>query len=356
MAGTGSSLIIRRAEVSDKPAVVEFSSKIWEGWDYLPRVFDRWLKDPRGAFLVAELDGRPVGTDKITVLSLGEIWLEGLRVDPAVQKQGVALAINRKAMEIIAGLNPRTIRFATVADNLASRHMGEKDGFQLLFECRRMVAGEPDEKPNPEFVVETTVGLAAESNGEPAAESSAEQTVDSEPAARLSAGPGQEASPEPAVGPEDLDAVMDFLEGSENCRRTRGLYAWGWTFQEMSREFIAQVLAREGALAVRTGRRIEALALFLPQRHGPRMCLGFIDGGKEEMTPDGGGKGAVELARRFRAVAGEKHAEGAFAMVPERAVPVLSAAGFRQEYPIEVVVYELGGPRLEAALREVSGG
>ncbi len=298
-------LIVRRAAAADKPAVVEFCAKIWEGWDYLPRVYDRWQKDPRGAFLVAELDGRPVGTDKITVLSPGEIWLEGLRVDPDARGRGVALAINRTAMEIIAGLEPRTVRFGTVSDNRASRHMGEQDGFRLIFQCRRMVSEKLDGERSPEM------------------------------AAELTAGPG------------DRDVIMDYLESSENFRSSRGLYAWGWTFQEMSRDFVGQVLAQEGALLIRDGGRITALALFLPQRHGPRYCLGFIDGGDQEMAA---------LARRFRAAAGRRGAEELFAMVPEKAAAALSEAGFRQEYPVEVVVYELSGERLKTAMEKVSGG
>ena len=314
-------LIVRRARADDKPAVVEFCSRIWEGWDYLPRVYDRWLGDPRGAFLVAELDGRPVGTDKITVLSPGEIWLEGLRVDPDARGRGVARAINRRAMEVIAGLEPRTVRFGTVADNLASRHMGEKDGFRLIFECRRMVAGQQGEKQNPEPLSETSAEPVAGSN---------------------------KASPVTlTAGPEDLDAIMAFLKGSGSCRRMKGLYAWGWTFQEMSREFVGQVLSREGGLAIRADGRIRALALFLPQRHGPRFCLGFIDGDPE---------GMAELARRFRAAASVRGAEGMFAMIAEPAMPALTEAGFMQEYPIDVVVYELSGERLNEALGRISGG
>lgn len=349
-------LIVRRARAEDKPAVVEFCSRIWEGWDYLPRVYDRWLEDPRGAFLVAELAGRPVGTDKITVLSPGEIWLEGLRVDPDTRGRGVARAINCRAMEVIAGLNPRTVRFGTVADNWASRHMGEKDGFRLLFECRRMVAGQPVEKPNPELISETSAEPAAAPDGGPSPDSvpetSPELTVEPGPevASQMSAepalGPQQESSLKRTAGPEDLDAVMDFLEGSEHRRLMRGLYGWGWTFQAMSREFVEQVLARGGGLVVRQNDDIEALALFLPQRHGPRFCLGFIDGGHEAM---------IELGRRFRAIAEERGAAGIFAMVPERAGKALTEAGFRQEYPIEIVVYELSGPRFGAALKKVSG-
>jgi GNAT superfamily N-acetyltransferase len=303
------SLIVRRARASDKEAVVDFCSRIWEGWDYLPRVYDRWLRDPRGAFLVAELASRPVGTDKITVLSPGEIWLEGLRVDPEARGWGVARAINRKAMEVIASLSPRTVRFGTVADNLASRHMGEKDGFRLIFECRRMVAGAMKGKPSTPSSPET--------------------------------------APQILAGPEALDAIMAFLRGSENCRLMKGLYAWGWTFQEMSREFVGQVLAREGALAVRGDGSIDALALFLPQRHGPRSCLGFIDGSPENMAG---------LASRFRAIAAQRGIEEVFAMVPQQAVQPLSEAGFQSDYPVEVVVYELSGERLQEAMKKIFGG
>jgi hypothetical protein len=340
-----SEVIVRRARAGDKPAVVEFCSQIWEGWDYLPRVYDRWLEDPRGAFLVAELDGRPVGTDKITVLSPGQIWLEGLRVDPKAQGRGVALAINRRAMEIIAGLDPRTVRFGTVADNWASRHMGEKDGFRLIFECRRMVAGPPEEKPDQKVAQETAAGPVTGSNK--GSSPGIACGPDEHSSSGTAVGPARGSPPQLAVEPEDLDAVRAFLEGSENYRRQRGLYGWGWTFQEMSREFIEQILAREGALAIREGGRIETLALFLPQRHGPRFCLGFIDGRREGMT---------ELAGRFQEIAVRRGAAGVFAMIPGSAVEALSGAGFHQEYPVEIVVYELSGAHLEAAMRKVSGG
>jgi GNAT superfamily N-acetyltransferase len=294
-------LNVRRAEADDKPAVVEFCSRIWEGWDYLPRVYDRWLEDPRGAFLVAELNGRPVGTDKITVLSPGEVWLEGLRVDPDAQGKGVARAINRRAMEIIAGLEPRTVRFGTVSDNQASRHMGEKDGFRLIVECQRMVS-------------------------------------------QMLTG---ELPPEMTAGQDELDAVMEFLKGSENYQRMKGLFAWGWTFKQMSRDFIGDVLAQQGVLAIRKGERLEALAIFLPQRHGPRFCLGYIDGGGEHMA---------QLVHFFRVAAGLRGAQELLAMVPEQAVPALSQAGFEQEYPIDVVVYELSGKWLQAAMKDASGG
>ena len=289
-------LIIRTARRSDREAVVSFSSRIWQGHDYLPRVWDQWLEEPFGALLVAELAGQPVGTDKITLLAPGEVWLEGLRVDPLHRGKGIAHALNEKAMQIIAGLKPTTVRFGTVSDNQASRHLGETLGFRLIFQCQRMLA-EALEGDLPS-------GLLGRDR--------------------------------------DVDEIMVFLDHSSNFKRTKGQFAWGWTFKVLDRPFVERVVAEHGALIARRGKRIGGLALYLRQRHGPKATLGFIDGSEREI---------VSLARHFRIAAGRRGFEQLLTMVPEKLVPALCAAGFRQEEPIHVVVYELSGERLRKALQ-----
>lgn len=72
--------IIREARPGgDRPFIEEIARLTWGGGgeDYLARVFDEWLGDN---FYVLELDGKVVGTAKLTLLP-GEVgWLEGLRV------------------------------------------------------------------------------------------------------------------------------------------------------------------------------------------------------------------------------------------------------------------------------------
>src|SRR5512136_867221 len=80
-------LIVRPMTMADKPAVLKISSRIWEGNDYVPLFFDRWVEE--GGFWAAELRGRLVGYGKATQLSPGEWWLEGLRVDPDCRKRGI---------------------------------------------------------------------------------------------------------------------------------------------------------------------------------------------------------------------------------------------------------------------------
>ncbi|MFC1683757.1 GNAT family N-acetyltransferase, partial [Candidatus Zixiibacteriota bacterium] len=289
-------VIVRKARPSDKEAVVGFCSQIWEGWDYLPRVWDIWLEDPYGAFLVAELDGRPVGTDKITVLSPGEVWLEGLRVDPLNRGKGLAHALNQKAMEIMSDLRPNTVRFSTVFDNQASRHMGGQDGFRFIFQCQRM----------------------------------------------LSEGLEGEVPPEAWGKTGDIDEMIGFLRGSSNFKRTGGLFAWGWTFKSLDRSFLERVVAERGALLSRRSGKISGLALFIRQRHGPKTALGFIDGREQDV---------MDLARQFQMATAGRGSPQLLTMVPDRTAPLLATAGFRQEEPVHVVVYELSGGDLKRALK-----
>ena len=38
---------IKRVLASDREDILEISRHIWEGHDYLPSVFDDWVKDPK---------------------------------------------------------------------------------------------------------------------------------------------------------------------------------------------------------------------------------------------------------------------------------------------------------------------
>ena len=84
---------VRRMTSADKPAVMAFSSRIWEGRDYLPRVFDAWLADGDGEFDAVLLDGKVVGCGKLTFFTPVDAWLEGLRKDPSVQEKGLGRAL-----------------------------------------------------------------------------------------------------------------------------------------------------------------------------------------------------------------------------------------------------------------------
>lgn len=130
-------LKFRDARARDRKAVFEFCRNTWPGYgDYIQLVWDKWMKEKGGRFILAELDGRPVGIARVSEFSKGEVWLQGLRVDPSLRKKGIANEINLEVLRTVKRMNPRAVRFCTARSNWASRHIGEKFGFRLAARFR----------------------------------------------------------------------------------------------------------------------------------------------------------------------------------------------------------------------------
>ncbi len=132
---------IRRAKQADKRIVLNFCQRTFGRWgDYLPEVWDEWVKDRKGIFFVAVLDKRPVGVSKITVQRPGEIWLEGLRVDPKFRGYKIGRAIQDWSWKWALSKRPRFIRYATGSYNKISQHLGKSMGMQIIAEFDEYVA------------------------------------------------------------------------------------------------------------------------------------------------------------------------------------------------------------------------
>lgn len=152
-------LSVRPATAADKAAVLQISAQIWEGDDYLPGFFDRWVRE--GGFWVGVQRGRVVGCGKATQFSRGEWWLEGLRVDQRLTGRGLGTALSRAILARALDLRPVSLRLATADVNDASIHIIEKMGFRRLYESRLFggrprtgVAGAELERSNPAEALE----------------------------------------------------------------------------------------------------------------------------------------------------------------------------------------------------------
>ena len=126
--------LVRRARADDREAVLAFCAHTWAEGDYIESVWDEWLADTVGAFLVAELDGRPVAIVRVRMIAEDEAWLEGMRVDPAVRRQGIARVLNSRALVTARECGATVARLFTGASNVASQRLATGFGLSKVAE------------------------------------------------------------------------------------------------------------------------------------------------------------------------------------------------------------------------------
>lgn len=130
---------------------MEITKDVWEGRDYIPRVFERWVSDAGASFQAAEVEGVVVGLQRLRPYAPGLIWYEGLRVATEYRRQGIARAMVEAAIEESREQSFREVRLAT-RDSPAVR-LFESVGFTRLAEVKwwrgsRVEGGEPARIPD----------------------------------------------------------------------------------------------------------------------------------------------------------------------------------------------------------------
>jgi len=142
-------LVVRRARAEDGDAVLRFASRTWDGWDYVPQAWPRWLEERDGVMLVGtpgsdgdsvplDAEGVPLEPDvpvalvRVALPARGEAWLEAIRVDPRVRGMDVATDLQVAELHWAAAQGAWIVRYATSQRNLASHRLGARGGFELL--------------------------------------------------------------------------------------------------------------------------------------------------------------------------------------------------------------------------------
>jgi len=148
---TAEELTLRPVRPADYERIVELTSDVWEGRDYIPKVFDYWVTDASASFQAAELDGVVVGVQRTRPFAQGLVWYEGLRVDSAHRRQGIARAMLSEAIEEAREHGFRQMRLAT--RDLPAVELFESAGFRSMVELRwwrggRIEGGEPARIPD----------------------------------------------------------------------------------------------------------------------------------------------------------------------------------------------------------------
>ena len=123
-------VVVRRARASDKKPLIRFIKGIWGGHDYIPYVWDRWLKDPSGQMFVAEVGGEPVGMNRVRCMEDGSAWLEGARVHPAHRGRGVATALGESSMAYLRERGVKVFRLASRSRNFPAHRQIARMSFR----------------------------------------------------------------------------------------------------------------------------------------------------------------------------------------------------------------------------------
>jgi RimJ/RimL family protein N-acetyltransferase len=125
-------LYFRRLVAADIPAVIDLTKDIWEGTDYMPNVIDRWIQHEKnytfGAFSDQAMH-EMIGVAQVRWFSPGVAWLEGGRVRPSAQKQGVGIQIAEHAIEHVRARGGKTCLYDTSSENHGSIAIAKRYGF-----------------------------------------------------------------------------------------------------------------------------------------------------------------------------------------------------------------------------------
>lgn len=130
---------VREAKPSNGDAVFEFCRGTWSWGDYIPHVWDKWLKEENGKVFVASLDDDvPIGISHITIDKPDEAWLSGARTSPKYRRMGVATTITIKCLEYAKSKGVKVARLVTESDNMAAITTVRKMGFKPIAEFIEM--------------------------------------------------------------------------------------------------------------------------------------------------------------------------------------------------------------------------
>jgi len=134
---------VRAARRDDRAPLMSFIKDVWGGHDYIPRVWDEWMRDAKGEMFVVELGGVPVGMNRVRYLEDGSAWFEGARVHPDFRGQGLATMLGENSMRVARAKGARVFRLTSGSTNRPAHRQIAKIAFE---EVARFSVYEPDEE------------------------------------------------------------------------------------------------------------------------------------------------------------------------------------------------------------------
>lgn len=294
------SLHIRPAGPVDRQAMERVCAHTWDWGDYVPEVWEDWLADEAGLVLVGEWAGRVVALSKITFHSNGQVWLEGMRVEPDYRRRGIAGRFLEYSIDYARHAGARVVRLGTSSSNQAVHAIAARNGMVRVGTYALRSAGARPEGPAP-----VRLGL------------------------------------------DRVAEVHAVLRAGPVFHHGRGLYSVDWAWQELSDRRLEELLAAEQVIGWQAaGETLEAVAVLAVDAEDGRLWIGLVDGTVE---------GVGQLARASRRVAFEIGAEKAAIMLPDLPwlMEVFEAAGYQVgDWEGQLWIFELrlAGPAPEGGV------
>ncbi|RKZ08761.1 hypothetical protein DRQ25_08285 [Candidatus Fermentibacteria bacterium] len=129
-----SELNIRIAIMDDIEDIAAISRTTWDGDDYLEKKARRWIRD--SSLYAGELDGKVVGTFRLSAMPEGVLWMEALRVHKDYRNCGygrqLADASFGTGKKIIGSGKAKCMEFSTYFKNAESIHISVSQGFRVV--------------------------------------------------------------------------------------------------------------------------------------------------------------------------------------------------------------------------------
>jgi GNAT superfamily N-acetyltransferase len=108
---------------------MSFIRNVWGGHDYIPSVWDDWMKDRSAKVFVLEVDGKQVAMNHVKFLEDGTAWFEGVRVHPDYRGLGLATKLGENAMRVASERSIRIYRLTSNSRNRAAHRQVARMGF-----------------------------------------------------------------------------------------------------------------------------------------------------------------------------------------------------------------------------------
>jgi len=241
-----SQLEVRRAREEDREAVLAFCDQTWEWGDYIAYVWDEWLHAENGVLLIATLDGQPVGIANLRMLTTGEAWLEGMRVDPVHRQHGVANALFEAQIAEALRRNALTARLITESTNTAAIRLIERNHLRRVNAYAQFRASPLTTPTKRQYGIETPV------------------------LATLA----------------DRDEIIDYLNVSNIFPAAGGLYNASFVAYSITAALIEQKITAQQVYLLRRWNRLDGLAMVEPRdfREEKWLAIGYIDGTTESIS------------------------------------------------------------------------